>query len=107
MPLQKIDTHDSYTKRYEELIGKSVRVYTNGGSALGFLEKIGVEGITLRPSLVDESIDNKNIIYRSEKSLPQVIEINSLEGIVPISRKYLDDLLIKYHPKDENQLELF
>lgn len=78
-------------------LGKPLRIVSQGKTAMGILEKISSEYLSLRPSLINEGLyDNNDKLVDNfilQKDLPQKVRVQSILNIEPLSEGYFEKLV--------------
>jgi hypothetical protein len=95
-----------YTENYKD---KWVRISVDGQTRIGILKSADYNLITLRPSVISETLilANDALELRLETETPMIISM-PIRTIEPISEEFVKKFMEKYPIKwNDNQLSLF
>ena len=84
-------------KHEENYKGTPVKVFMQGGSAIGYMSKQTYDKTILCPTLIYEPFfdeeGKEKPHYRIERNIPVAIETKAVQGISPISEEFINRLL--------------
>ena len=86
--------YDRDQPTYKPLEGRLVKVFQQGGLVIvGWLETTDAQASYLRPSLVNESINEENRNFRIEEIIPTVVNNLCVLNMQPVKESYLRRIL--------------